>query len=312
MSSIKWPRKTRELQNHHMDSTVWNDFVFRDDDIVIANYSKGGSTWMQQIVAQLVFDGADDLSLRELTWWVDMRVPPKEVKLAKLEAQQHRRFVKTHLPLDALVFSPRAKYIYIGRDGRDVAWSMFNHHINANQGWYDSVNDPPGRVGPPLGPPTTDDPVQYFRDWLDNDGRPFWSFWDNVSTWWPARVLPNVHLVHFHELKSDMEAVIRRVAMFLDIAVAEESWPRIFEHCSFEYMKAHADTVAPSGGAYWDEGGTVFIHRGVDGRWKGILPEQDSRRYEEMSVEKLGPECAQWLATGEPPGTVRRDRETQR
>ena len=27
-----WPRKTRELHNHHMDSTQWNDFPFRDDD----------------------------------------------------------------------------------------------------------------------------------------------------------------------------------------------------------------------------------------------------------------------------------------
>jgi aryl sulfotransferase len=301
MTSIEWPRKTRELQNHHMDSTVWNDFAFRDDDIIIANYAKGGSTWMQQIVAQLLFDGADDLSLAELTWWLDMRTPPREVKLAKLEEQQHRRFVKTHLPLDALVFSPRARYIYIGRDGRDVVWSMFNHHINANQGWYDSVNDPPGRVGPPLEPPTTDDPVQYFRDWLDNDGRPFWSFWDNVRTWWPARALPNVHLVHFRELKADMEGVIRRVAAFLDIAVAPESWPRIFEHCSFRYMKAHADQVAPSGGAYWDDGGSAFINRGVDGRWKDVLPERDSRRYEDMAVEKLGAECAHWLATGELP-----------
>ena len=246
MAPIEWPEKKRELHNHHFDSTVWNDFVFRDDDVVIANYSKGGSTWMQQILAQLVFEGADDVKLADVTWWVDMRVPPKEVKLARLEAQQHRRFVKTHLPLDALVFSPRAKYIYLGRDGRDVAWSLFNHHINANQGWYDSVNKPPGLVGPPLGPPTSDDPVQYFRDWLDGDGQPFWSFWDNVRTWWPARLLPNVHMLHFRQLKADLEGEIRRIADFLDIELDDDVWPRVFEHCSFEYMKANADEVAPA------------------------------------------------------------------
>ena len=31
-----YPQKTRELHNHHFDSTIWNDFKFRDDDIVIA------------------------------------------------------------------------------------------------------------------------------------------------------------------------------------------------------------------------------------------------------------------------------------
>jgi aryl sulfotransferase len=301
MGEFAWPRKTRELHNHHFDSTVWNDFEFRDGDIIIANYAKGGSTWMQQILAQLVFKGSDEVKLADVTWWVDMRVPPKEIKLAKLEAQQHRRFVKTHLPLDALVFSPRAQYIYIGRDGRDVVWSLFNHHINANQGWYDSVNNPPGRVGPPLEPPTTDDPVQYFRDWLDNDGQPFWSFWDNVRTWWTARDLPNVHMLHFRELKDDMGGEIRRIAEFLDIDVPDDAWPRILEHCSFEYMKANADQVAPRGGAYWDEGGKVFIHRGVDGRWQDVLPEEENRRYEALAVDKLGPECAHWLATGELP-----------
>jgi len=30
------PVKARELHNHHFDSTMWNDFAFREDDIVIA------------------------------------------------------------------------------------------------------------------------------------------------------------------------------------------------------------------------------------------------------------------------------------
>ena len=76
--------------------------------------------------------------------WLDLRVPPKEVKLPLVEAQTHRRFLKTHLPVDALVFSPRAKYLYIGRDGRDVVWSMYNHHVNANATWYAALNDTPG------------------------------------------------------------------------------------------------------------------------------------------------------------------------
>ena len=51
------PVKTRELHNHHFDSTIWNDFAFRDDDIVIATYAKSGTTWTQQIVGQLIFGG---------------------------------------------------------------------------------------------------------------------------------------------------------------------------------------------------------------------------------------------------------------
>jgi aryl sulfotransferase len=36
--AIDWPHKTRELHNHHFDSTIWNRFKFRDGDIVIATY----------------------------------------------------------------------------------------------------------------------------------------------------------------------------------------------------------------------------------------------------------------------------------
>jgi aryl sulfotransferase len=38
--TVDWPRKTRELHSHHFDSTIWNDFRFRDDDIVIATYAQ--------------------------------------------------------------------------------------------------------------------------------------------------------------------------------------------------------------------------------------------------------------------------------
>ena len=35
---IDYPQKRRELHNHHFDSTIWNDFQFRDDDIIIGTY----------------------------------------------------------------------------------------------------------------------------------------------------------------------------------------------------------------------------------------------------------------------------------
>ena len=142
---VVWPTKSRELNTQLYDSTVWNDFRFRDDDIVISTWAKSGTTWTQQIVAQLLFEGAEDLAVAEMSPWLDLRVPPSEFKLAALEAQMHRRFIKTHLPVDALVYSPTAKYIYIGRDGRDVIWSMHNHWINGNATIYAAVNGASGR-----------------------------------------------------------------------------------------------------------------------------------------------------------------------
>ena len=294
---MELPRKTREFHNHHFDSSVWNDFRFRDDDIIISTYAKSGTTWMQQIIGQLLFGGDPELSVADMSPWVDLRVPPREEKLAALESQTHRRFLKTHLPVDTLVFSPKAKYVYIGRDGRDVVWSMYNHHANANQLWYELLNDTPGRVGPPIEPPP-DDVRQYWRGWLDKDGHPFWPFWENVRTWWEIRGLDNVLFVHFTQLKEDMPGQMRRIASFLDIPLDESRWDRMVEYCTFDWMKANAAKSAPLAGAVWDGGAQVFINKGTNGRWKDILSAAEIAEYEERAETELGPECAQWLATG--------------
>lgn len=291
------PVKTREMHNHHMDSTVWNDIAFRDDDIVIATYAKSGTTWLQQIVSQLIFDGEENLPTAEMSPWVDLRVPPKEVKLPMIEAQEHRRFLKTHLPVDALAFSEKAKYIYIARDARDVMWSMHNHHATANAMWYDALNNTPGRVGPEIGEPQ-ESVSEYFEHWLDNDGAPFWPFWENVLSWWEIRDLPNVKLIHFADLKRDLPGQIRAIAEFLDIEVSDELMDDVLLHCSFDYMKQNATASVPLGGAFWDGGAKTFIHKGQNGRWKDELKAKVSDRYLARAEQELGRDCAEWLANG--------------
>ena len=294
---IQWPEKTREMHSNHFDSTVWNDFEIRDDDIVISTYAKSGTTWLQQIVSQLIFNGEEGLNVGEMSPWVDLRVPPKEVKLPAMEAQTHRRFLKTHLPVEALVYSPKAKYVYIARDGRDVLWSLYNHHRNANALFFELLNDTPGLVGPPIGE-AGDSVVEYFREWLDKDGFPFWSFWENLRSWWAIRDLPNIIMLHFSDLKADLPGEIRRLADFLEIPIDEAKWDDIVEHCSFDYMKRNAAQSAPLGGAVWEGGATTFINKGANGRWRDMLPEEDSRAYEKRALAELGPECARWLAHG--------------
>ena len=296
-SDIKWPKKTREYHDHHTDSTIWNDFKFRADDIIIATYAKSGTTWTQQIVSQLLHDGAEGIAAADMSPWVDMRVPPKEVKLPELEKQPPRRFLKTHLPADAIVYSPQAKYIFIARDGRDVAWSFYNHHKNANEAYYDAVNNSPGRVGPAFEPPKGD-VVEYFREFVEKDGFPYWPFWQNIRTWWEIRDLPNLLTLHFADMKADLPGTIRQIAEFLEIPIKEEKWPAILEHCSFDYMKENAAATVPLNGALWEGGAKTFIHKGTNGRWADMLSQEDIKWYEAEVRKHLGDECAEWLAHG--------------
>jgi aryl sulfotransferase len=75
MTEIQWPQKQRDFHNHHFDSTMWSDFKFRDDDIVISTYAKSDTTWVQQIIAQLLFNGGEDLE--------SPRCPPGSISVCR-------------------------------------------------------------------------------------------------------------------------------------------------------------------------------------------------------------------------------------
>ncbi|MFL5297419.1 MAG: sulfotransferase domain-containing protein [Phenylobacterium sp.] len=292
-----WPRKTRELQNHHMDSTLWDGFEFSDDDVIVATYAKSGTTWMQQIVGQLVYQGDESVAVGELSPWWDMRILPPEVREAVV-GFPGRRIMKTHLPADALVLSPKAKYIYVGRDGRDIGFSLHNHHLNHSELAFELINNTPGRVGPPL-PKADPDLHRYFNHWLETDGGDHWSLSENLRSWWALRDLPNVKLVHFANLKADLAGQMREIADFLGIDVPPAKWPQVVEHCTFDWMKAHAVQVVPLGGMPWEGGAATFMNKGTNGRWKDVLTPAESAAYERLMVERVGADCAHWLATGE-------------
>lgn len=297
------PTKTRTasrtdgLLDRYMDPTAWHRFPSRPDDIIVATYAKSGTTWTQQIVTQLVHDGDPSVSAAGLSPWLDLRIPAEAETFAGLAAQPHRRVIKTHLPADLMTFRPGNRVIYIARDGRDVAWSLHNHYANLLPAVFDMLNATPADPSAPAERGAAD-PVAFFRDWLARDGYPVWSFWDSVRSWWAVRDRPDVLLLHYNDLKADLPFQILRIADFLGIEVRPESFPQIVEHCSFDWMKAHAGQVAPLGGAIWEGGGETFIHRGTNGRWRDLLAPADIARYEARALAELGPDCAAWLAAG--------------
>lgn len=254
---------------------------------------------MQQIVSQLIFAGAEDVDIHATSPWLEKRqLVPDEV-LAQCEAQTHRRFIKSHLPIDALVFSPEAKYICVLRDGRDTMWSWHNYIYHATPYFYEYKNKGAEAIGKPLQRPDPDPRVEFMR-FLENDedetraNSPFWPY---VRGWWAARDLPNVHIVHFADLKTNMDTEIRKIAKFLGIDISSELWPTIIEHCTFEYMKGRsAQYSLPGSDKLYEQGADTFINKGTNGRWKDSLSKADIESYEKKAREELGEECALWLA----------------
>jgi aryl sulfotransferase len=102
-------------QSPEEDSGRWLDFPFRDGDIVISTRSKTGTTWAQAICALLIFQTPElPAPIARLSPWLDHLITPRDELYARLAAQQHRRFIKTHTPLDGIPLDPPC---HLPRDG---------------------------------------------------------------------------------------------------------------------------------------------------------------------------------------------------
>jgi aryl sulfotransferase len=299
------PEVIHTYQNHHLDSTRWRLYRPREDDIVISTAYKSGTTWMQAIVLNLIFLGREaPLPLNKVSPWLDVRWRPVEEIIARIEAQQHRRFLKTHLALDGLPFYPQVKYIVVARDARDVAMSLWNHYSNYRKKVYHKFNETPGRVGDPL-PPCPRDIHEFWRHWItrgwfawETEGYPFWGNMHHTLTWWEFRHLANILTVHYNDLLADVEREIVRVARFLEIDVTPEAVASIADASSFSTMKEIADKMDPGASKIWKNGGSTFFFKGTNGRWKGVLSEDELALYRNALARVLPADCAQWLENG--------------
>src|SRR6185436_4255582 len=109
------------------DGTRWAAYNHRAGDIIICTPAKCGTTWMQTIVASLLWpDGNFPGRVMEIGPWFDGLLYDFDEVLARLEAQTHRRYFKTHTPADGIPLFDTASYIVVARDGRDVFMSYAN------------------------------------------------------------------------------------------------------------------------------------------------------------------------------------------
>ena len=289
------------------DSDRWQQFSARPGDIIISTPAKCGTTWMQMICALLVFRRTTlDRSLDLISPWLDMQIRDIDDVIADLEAQKHRRFLKTHTPLDGLPYDSAVTYICVGRDPRDVGVSWMHHSDNLNLPALFTARD--RAVG-------NDDLAEMYRDRVPAPADPLARFWrwvddssngelartglaltmHHLSTFWAVRDQPNVVLVHYEDLQRDLEGEMRRIARRLDIEIDEQRLPELVAAAGLDAMRDRADEIAPdvSFGILADN--RAFFRGGGTGQWRDLLDEAGQHRYAER-VQQLGPpDLVEWV-----------------
>jgi len=98
-----------------------------------------------------------------------------------------------------------------------------------------------------------------------------------------------VLLVHYGDLKADLDGEMRRISAFLDIPVNEAIWPSLVEAATFEAMKRDGDSLLAGMERGFEGGHKSFLHKATNGRWQGAVDEADLARYRAKIEAALSP-----------------------
>lgn len=299
------PTTEHRYQTFIFDSARWEAYTPRDGDILVCTSYKAGTTWTQMICGLLIHQTPElPAPLGALSRWLDMRINPIDKVIANFDAQEHRRFIKTHTPLDGLPFYENIEYVYCGREPRDVFVSTINHFDNMDMSAFAKLFEEQGESFD-LPPPLPDDVNERFELWMtqgvfdwEEDGLPFWSHFRHAQTFWDYRHLPNVHFLHYADLKADLEGQMRRLAGLLDIDVPEGKWPALVKAATFDSMKSNAAMTAPDAdqGVWRNDG--QFFNKGSNQQWRGVLSDENLRLYDELSRTRYPADLLDWLEQG--------------
>ncbi len=195
---------------------AYRQFTARPDDIFIVTYPKSGTTWLQMILFQLLTDGRmEELPhIRRFSPFFEVDL----IEAAKpFEDLPSPRVFKTHLSLKR-IYHPRARFIYVARNGMDVARSYY-HHFCAYHG--------------------SREPFEAFFEAFVRTGISGQHWFRHLREAHAYREHPNVLVLHFEDLIQDLPGQIRKIQTFLNLDSVEHEMPRILERCGFAFMKRH-------------------------------------------------------------------------
>lgn len=281
--------------------------MFRPGDVVISTPPKSGTTWMQSVVGMLVL-GQVDLGgpISTISPWLDGTTHSDSEVFAVLEQQDHRRFVKTHTPLDGIPRRDEVTYITVIRHPLDVALSYKDHRANSDRR---RVMELRGQVGDQrtstdtsAAPP--DDPGEYLRSFITSDSSRSASgryvladLSEQALTYWEARHAPNVHLFHYADMWNDLDSEMRQIAHALDVDVNEDRLVEFAEAASLQSMRSRAAHTAPEAhlGIWRDP--AQFFKSGGTREWRSLLDVDDLADFDRR-LDELAGDAARWMVNG--------------
>ncbi|XP_009897949.1 sulfotransferase 6B1 [Dryobates pubescens] len=240
-------------------------FDAREDDVLLVSYPKSGTHWLARVLTSLF---SAQVTLTSPIEFGDIS------RLEELNQLSSKRLIPTHLDYNMLPTNfknKKCKMIYISRNPKDTAVSMFHYY----------------RDNPNL--PTIDSWTAFFDLFLKGDvvcG----SWFDHFLSWEEHANDKNILFLFYEDMKKDLPKIVKKISLFLSLNVSENDIQDICKKSSFSAMKS--DTEKENSDPHntvcaLTSNKKLIFRKGAVGDWKNHFTPKQNRRFEETFNEKM-------------------------
>lgn len=217
-------------ETHQKYCKLVRSFEIRADDIFVLGFPKSGTSWLQEMIWLL----SNDLNYTKAKKMSQMfRFPllelasfvPMDQELAVLFNQMGTfpspRYFKSHLPVSMLpeqMWTVKPKIIYIQRDPKDTAVSLYHHYKNLH-GYRGSKDD-------------------FFNLFLEGNVY-FGPLENHLNEIQQLRCEPNIHFIRYEDMKKDLKGIIKSTAEFLGKKVTTEQINELYLYLQPDTMRSN-------------------------------------------------------------------------
>jgi len=269
----RWPRAMSHRMAQMMDQAA--PYTPTEHDVMVCSYFKSGTNWMMQIVTQIAHRGHAEFDhIHDLVPWLEL---PGRIRYTIPVSDEESwrgsptglRAIKTHMPIEKLVLSPAARYVWVVRDPKDVVVSGY-HFVRSTA----------------LGPLMTS--LDRWVDLFLSDEAFTGSWARHLAGGWRERHRDNVLFLTFESIKREPRASIGSIAAHMRVDLTPAELDAVIERSSYSYMKAHGSQFDTRGlSPPWAAPRGAMVRRGQAGGGTELLSADDRRRIDDHCRAEL-------------------------